>query len=264
VAGFSPFHFHRLFKAITDETINDMVTRLRLERAVVLLRATPQLSITEAAFASGFKSVPVFSRAFKRQYGINARQWDRQSPLKNSKNGQVLEGFTRYTLEHLSDFAERDEFKVYIRSLPEQRLAYIRVYDSYSKFSKVSEAYYHLIAWYRQRGGSLDKTTLYGMSQDDPEVTPLRLCRYDWCLRVPADWQAEGDVSMQTFPACQVAIIRCKAISRRNTMLFNTYSAIGCRAVATNPRTCQAWKSIGGNQSSWGGKHSTSIAPCRL
>jgi AraC family transcriptional regulator len=122
----------------------------------------------------------------------------------------VLEGFTRYTLEHLSDFAERDEFKVDIGSLPEQRLAYIRVYDSYSKFSRVSEAYYRLIAWYRQRGGSLDQTTLYGMSQDDPEVTPLRLCRYDWCLRVPADWQAEGDVSMQTFPACQAAIIRCR------------------------------------------------------
>jgi AraC family transcriptional regulator len=50
---------------------------------------------------------------------------------------------------------------------------------------------------------------LYGMSQDDPYVTPLRLCRYDWCLSVPASWQAEGEVSMVTFPACQVATIRC-------------------------------------------------------
>src|SRR5919106_6720335 len=62
VAGFSPFHFHRLFKSITGETINEMVMRLRLERAAVLLRATPKLSITDAAFACGFKSVAVFSR----------------------------------------------------------------------------------------------------------------------------------------------------------------------------------------------------------
>ena len=209
VAGFSPFHFHRIFKSITEETINEMVVRLRLERAASLLRATPELSVTNTAFECGFKSVSVFSRAFKKQYGLNASQWDRQSPLKNSKNGQVMEGFPHYTLENLSDLAEQDELKVHLNSLPEQRLAYIRVYDSYSKFSKVTEAYYRLIEWYRQKGGSLDQTTLYGMSQDDPTVTPLRLCRFDWCLRVPADWQAEGEVSIMTFPACQVATIRC-------------------------------------------------------
>ena len=209
VAGFSPFHFHRLFKSITGETINEIVSRLRLERAVALLRSTPNLSITEAAFECGFRSVSVFSRAFKKQYDLNARQWDRESPLKNSKNGQVLDRFPRYTLENLSDFAERDRFKVHIRSLPAQRLAYIRVYDSYSKFSRVKKAYQDLIEWYRQRGGSLEKTTLYGMSQDNPEVTPLRLCRYDWCLTVPAHWQAEGDVSVVDFTACQVAAIRC-------------------------------------------------------
>lgn len=130
VAGFSPFHFHRLFKSITEETISDMVVRLRLERAAVLLRASPRLSITQAAFESGFKSVAVFSRAFKKQYGLNATTWDRQSPLKNSKNRQALDGFPRYTLEKLSDFARQEEFEVHIRSLPEQRLAYIRVYES--------------------------------------------------------------------------------------------------------------------------------------
>ena len=116
VAGFSPFHFHRLFKSLTEETINDMKVRLRLERAAALLRATPQLSITEAAFECGFKSGSVFSRLFKKQYGLNARQWDRQSPLKNSKNGQVMDRLPRYTLEHLSDFAKQDAFKVQIRS----------------------------------------------------------------------------------------------------------------------------------------------------
>lgn len=209
VAGFSPFHFHRVFKSITGETINEIVLRLRLERAAALLRSTPNLSITEAAFECGFKSVSVFSRAFKKQYELTARQWDRERPLKNSKNGQVLEGFTRYTLENLSDFAERDRFDVQVRSLPAQRLAYLRVYDSYSSFSRVTEAYQRLIEWYCQRGGKLEHTTLYGMSQDDPELTPLRLCRYDWCLTVPAHWQAEGEIGVLDFPACQVAAIRC-------------------------------------------------------
>ncbi len=205
VAGFSPFHFHRVFKAITEETINEMVVRLRLERAVALLRATPELSITEAAFECGFKSISVFSRAFKKQYGINASQWDRQSPFKNSKNSQVPEAFPRYNLENLSYF--QSEFEVRIRPLPAQRLAYIRIYNSYSQFTEIVDAYQRLLSWYQQSGGRLEDTTLYGMSQDDPDVTPHHLCRFDWCLRVPHGWQADGEVNMVNFPACQVATI---------------------------------------------------------
>jgi AraC family transcriptional regulator len=210
VAGFSPFHFHRIFKTLTGETINDLVLRLRLERAVALLRSTPARSITDAAFACGFQSVAVFSRAFKRQYGLPASRWDRQGPLQNSKNGQNPDGFPSYTLENLSDFAEQDVFQVRLRTLPAQRLAYLRVYDSYQPDGRVQAAYHRLLAWYCQRGGRLADTTLYGMSQDAPDVTPLPLCRFDWCLKVPPHWQAEGEVGMVDFPACRVATIRCQ------------------------------------------------------
>ena len=39
VACFSSFHFHRVFAAMTGETIADHVRRLRLERAALELRA---------------------------------------------------------------------------------------------------------------------------------------------------------------------------------------------------------------------------------
>jgi AraC family transcriptional regulator len=39
VACFSPFHFHRIFKAITNETLNGYINRKRIEKAAsVLLR----------------------------------------------------------------------------------------------------------------------------------------------------------------------------------------------------------------------------------
>jgi DNA gyrase inhibitor GyrI len=63
------------------------------------------------------------------------------------------------------------------------------------------------LAWYCQQGGQLTETTLYGMSQDDPQITPLHLCRFDWCLAVPVDWQATGEVGLQDFPACQVTTV---------------------------------------------------------
>jgi AraC-type DNA-binding domain-containing proteins len=205
VGCFSKFHFHRVFKSITEETVNDMVTRMRLERAANLLRTVPRFSITAAAFEAGFSSTSVFSRAFKKHFGVSARQWDRRSPLENSKNGQFRNEFPRYTLEDLESYG----FKVKIRSLPKQRLAYIRIHDSYSSFSRIKDAYYRLIEWYRRKGGNLDDISLYGMSQDNPDVTQLKLCRFDWCIKVPAGWKGDGDVNVCDFPGCRVAAIRC-------------------------------------------------------
>lgn len=205
VGCFSKFHFHRIFKSITEETVGDMVVRLRLQRAANLLRTVPTLSITAAAFEVGFSSVPVFSRAFKKQFGVSARQWDRKISLENSKNGQFRDEFPRYTLEDLESFG----FEVKVRSLPKQRLAYIRVHDSYSSFDRIKDAYYRLIEWYRHKEGSLDDISLYGMSQDNPDVTPLKLCRFDWCLKVPTGWKGDAEVDVTDFPACRVAAIRC-------------------------------------------------------
>lgn len=208
IAHFSPFHFHRIFTALTGETLNDAVGRLRLERAAALLRGSPRLAITQAALDSGFNSVSSFSRAFKKRYGFSARSWDRQTTLQERKNGQVLEGFPVYTGLQLEEVAASGTFTVRVEPVPEQKLAFIRVFNSYQP-ERVVEAYEHLLGWYRARRGDLAQTTLIGMSQDDPTITPLELCRYDICLTVPPDWAGEGDVSTRSFPACQLASLHC-------------------------------------------------------
>jgi AraC family transcriptional regulator len=206
IAHFSPFHFHRIFKSVVGETLADFTLRLRLERAALLLKTTPNLPITEAAFSCGFESASHFSRAFKKQFGISPRSWDRHTPLKNSNNGQVLEGFPLYTVDSLQEMDEASQFEVSLRSMPAQKLAYIRVLNPYGSV-QVLTAYNHLIDWFRGRGRNLESTTLFGMSQDDPEITPLERCRFDWCLTVPNDWQGEGEVNITQFPACKIACI---------------------------------------------------------
>jgi AraC family transcriptional regulator len=206
VAYFSPFHFHRLFKTLTGETVNDFTTRLRLERAVALIRAAPKKPVLEAALEAGFTSAPVFSRAFKKQYGISPRAWDRNSALQQRKNGQVLEGFPYYTQAMLDAVADSGEFEVKVRDLPVQRLATVRVFHSYTPEPMIA-AYLRLMGWYQARGGRLSQTTVYGMSQDDPDVTPLELCRYDYSLLVPDGWTGENEIVVREFPACRIASI---------------------------------------------------------
>jgi AraC family transcriptional regulator len=119
VGCFSKFHFHRVFKSITEETVNDMVVRVRLERAANLLRTVPRLSITAAAFEVGFSSVGFLARVQKALW-CKCSAVGQKEPFENSKNGQFRDEFPRYTLEDL----ESHGFKVNLRSLPEQRLAY--------------------------------------------------------------------------------------------------------------------------------------------
>ncbi len=82
IAGFSKFHFHRLFTATYGITPAHHLTQRRIERAQDLLRAT-NLTVTEVCFAVGYSSLGSFSTrfadlvgetpgAFQRRYATGA------------------------------------------------------------------------------------------------------------------------------------------------------------------------------------------------
>ena len=89
VAGFSRFHFHRIFRALVGETLNQYVTRLRLEKAATLLISNPKTSVTEIAFDCGFSSSAAFARAFKEAFGMSATEFRSKQPFKESKNSKT-------------------------------------------------------------------------------------------------------------------------------------------------------------------------------
>lgn len=64
VAGFSKFHFSRLFKRFTDMSFYDYLNQRRVKEAERLL-LNPTISITEVAMRSGFSSISTFNRVFK-------------------------------------------------------------------------------------------------------------------------------------------------------------------------------------------------------
>lgn len=65
VAGFSKFHFSRLFKQCSGYNFYDYLCYRRIKSAENLL-LKPGLSITEIALLSGFSSLSTFNRTFKR------------------------------------------------------------------------------------------------------------------------------------------------------------------------------------------------------
>lgn len=63
-AGYSKFHFSRLFRQFTNMSFNDYVNNVRISKAENLL-ISGRHSITEVASLSGFNSLSTFNRNFK-------------------------------------------------------------------------------------------------------------------------------------------------------------------------------------------------------
>ena len=68
MAGFSRYHFSRLFKQFTGLSCHEYVISRRLSHAERLL-LSPDLSVTEAAMQSGFHSISTFNRIFREKNG---------------------------------------------------------------------------------------------------------------------------------------------------------------------------------------------------
>ena len=178
VACFSPFHFHRIFQGLTGETLNSHVRRVRLERAVRLLRASPRKRITDVALETGFAGTAEFSRAFRNHFGHTASSWDRRGPLENSKIGKADHAPPFHTVEELNQWKATNRIKVRVQRCGEFRYVYNRIYAPYAN-TRLVDAYHALLAWIAKRGTGAGDIVFIGMSQDDPSVTPAAKCRYD-------------------------------------------------------------------------------------
>jgi AraC family transcriptional regulator len=206
VACFSPFHFHRIFRALVGETLHAFVKRLRLERALYLMSHHDGLSLTDVAMRCGFSSSSDFSRSFRGQYGVPPSRFDVEQ-LRRTRCDQMQDALApddRHRLERLPAGDNPDGFTVTVRDLPARRVAYARVLQPYQG-DRVHAAAMRMVAWARQRG--LAGGQWLGYQWEDPEIVPLERCRYDLGLEVPTTALLDGDVSATEFPAMKVAEI---------------------------------------------------------
>lgn len=68
-AGFSEWHFQRVFKATLGDTLKVYIRRRRLAEAGKTISCTDQ-GLLEIAMTYGFESQESFTRAFKKEYGM--------------------------------------------------------------------------------------------------------------------------------------------------------------------------------------------------
>ncbi len=208
-AGFSAFHFHRVFRSLMGETVAHFVKRLRLERALKLMSQGPDRSLTEVALACGFGSSSDFSRSFKQRYGLPPSVFDVEVFRREQRAAwqeAVAEPGERHLLQGLPPGENPDGFAVELVDLPARTVAYRRVHDSFQP-GVAQAAVEAMLAWADERG--IAGGQWLGYMWEDPEIVAPELCRYDVGLVVEERFRDES-VDWLQFPAMRVAQVELR------------------------------------------------------
>ncbi len=225
IAFFSPYHFHRIFTAITQETVNDFTNRVRLEKAARLLKFSTQ-SITDIAYNCGFSSTATFSRAFKQYFKLSPSAYKKGGEIQNSKIRKNLFPVSDYHCT-MNEAELRAKFNVEIKTMPEQKIAYIRVANSFED-GVVIKAFAKLIEW-AKTNHLYETGTFFGMSLDDPMVTPKEKYRYEVCMTIPDSFTIKSDnfIETMTLPKSQYAVLSVSGdfnlVATATQYLFNDW-----------------------------------------
>ncbi len=195
-ANFSPCHFHRTFKSIVGETVNEFVRRHRAQKAAGMLIHSPAMTITEIAVACGYSSPSVFAREFRTHFGASASQFRAGGRASLDRFRQELADHG-YALQTHHGQRTAMVFRVQVREEPQRHVAYIRHVGNYSE---IGDAFGRLARWAGPRGLFREGARMIAIYHDNPDVTPVDKLRSDACITVPEGTKVNRDIGLMSLP----------------------------------------------------------------
>lgn len=205
---FSPYHFHRVFSAISGETLYQFILRLRLEKAATQLLQYPDRSISTIAYDLGFSSSSVFARSFKEAFQMSARDF-RKNCKTQSNPGQDDPQANSY----LHDMVQRlqnsrrmtmstvEAQSIEVRDLPAKTLAYLRHVGPYAGDDNLFERLWgQFMAWAGPRGILGPQSECMTIYHDNPEITEQEKLRISLGCTVPPHTETSGEINLLDIP----------------------------------------------------------------
>ncbi|WP_379072657.1 GyrI-like domain-containing protein [Mesorhizobium sp. UC22_110] len=191
IACLSPYHWHRIYRAIYGETAAATVKRLRLHRAAGDIVET-DLGISEIAKRSGYPNVQSFNRIFKAVYGM--------PPARYRKEGS-------HTLFESKQRKASIMFDISIRTLKPTEVVGVSHQGSYMGIGKAFE---QLFGTLYARGQGQAGQRMIGIYLDDPDVVAVDKLRSYACVETDAAQPAQAPLERRTLEGGDYAVLRHK------------------------------------------------------
>jgi AraC family transcriptional regulator len=160
-AHLSPFHFHRVYRALTGETPGGTVLRLRLLRALRLL-ADPAQPVTDAALAVGYETPQAFARAFRQAFDASPSELRAQPE-------RLAEAVERCSRAPSAEHQPASELRVEVVSVEPFRVIAVRHRGDFDGLDRV---YGRLFEWAATQGLIEHVTGIYGVPHGDHRSAP--------------------------------------------------------------------------------------------
>lgn len=182
-ANVSPFHFHRIWRAMTGETVGESVARLRIANAQRRL-ASGDASVTSVAMEGGYGTSQSFARSFRRVTGMSPTQFLSQD------GGRIA-------------VAPMEDTPLRIELRDGGELVALR--REGGAYRELNALFWQLWNW-AEGAGKLDGLRgIYGIPLDDPASVAEDSLRYDACLMLDDPGAPPAPFARITLPPAEYA-----------------------------------------------------------
>lgn len=190
ISCFSPFHFHRITRALLGEPIGSYISRTRLETAAKMIRYASE-DIETIAYNVGFETPSSLSKAFKNHFGLSPSEY-RKNKSFTFKKTNIMK-----TILNIK--------KPKIQNLEDQRCLYYRMHGAYQTLDYAG-AWEKLWGQVKAQKLFTKGIQMIGLPHDDPKITAEDKIRYDACLIIHKDAKPTGDIGAKTLKGGKFAV----------------------------------------------------------
>ncbi|MCW5581466.1 MAG: AraC family transcriptional regulator [Luteimonas sp.] len=195
VAHLSPFHFHRVWRALTGETIGRTVARLRLLRALHLL-GDPRVAITEVAGTAGYGTSQAFARAFREAFGASPGEL-RGQPDRLARAAAALEAPAQP--------GQAAPLQVDVVSLDPFEVVALRKRGA---FADLDAAFGELFGWATETGVVDAIVGLHGVPLGDHRDVPESELEFDCAIRLSTEAEPQVPLRRRVLGGGEYARVR--------------------------------------------------------
>lgn len=207
VACISSFHFHRIFKAIINETPGEYIQRIRLEKAAFKLRTTSN-SLAQIAEETGYQTPYALSKAFKKRFQITPSAY-KTSPGDLSIPTNKIQYSHTYIPE--------------IKQIDRTELICVRVPNPYKYKNAFTVAWNRLMKNTMLNGIPDNDIHYYSLSIDVPTITQPDRQRFYVCISTSNTINSTKASEQQTIEGGKYAVF---TVHGPHKLLSEAYSYI--------------------------------------
>ena len=168
----SKYHFSRIFKAVTGESVYAFMKRCKVDQSAVDMKLNPEKSITDIGLDYGYSSSN-YSSVFKKHHDA--------SPVKFRQSIPTSSMPVPFTPERTAHFKTAQEYssRIEIQELSDFFVLYERFIGNYVELEKHWYRFLDLYQAYLQ-----EETILVERFFNDPAITNSSQCICDICMTV--------------------------------------------------------------------------------